>query len=106
MGRAAANISPEAREILEGATSARKSGQNERIVGTLEDATGLPRGFMSVRWTYPEPPVQLPSVRVTKVRFDEVRAHLPPETGVVTPEERREAIRVRQEHVQRRYRQH
>ena len=44
MGRAAANVSPEAREILEGATRARKSGQNERIVGTLEDATGLPRG--------------------------------------------------------------
>ena len=44
MGRAAANVSPEAREIIETATSARKAGQNERIVGTMEDATGLPRG--------------------------------------------------------------
>ena len=44
MGRAVANVSPEAREILEGATTARKSGQNERIVETLEDATGLPPG--------------------------------------------------------------
>ena len=70
------------------------------------DTTGLPRGFMSVRWTYPEPPAEPPSVRVTKVRFSEIRTYLPPDTGSVTPEERREAIRVRQEHVQRRYRQH
>jgi hypothetical protein len=70
------------------------------------DTTGLPRGFMSVRWTYPKPPAQLPSVRVTKVRFEEIRTYLPPDSRSVTPEERREAIRVRQEHVQRRYRQH
>jgi hypothetical protein len=70
------------------------------------DTTGLPRGFLSLRWTYPEKPALLPSVTVTRVRLDEIRAHLPPQTRSVTPEERREAIRVRQEHVARRYRQY
>lgn len=44
LGRSAANISPEARETLESALLGRKAGQNERIVGTLEDLTGLPAG--------------------------------------------------------------
>ncbi len=76
------------------------------LVPNWVDTTGLTAGFMSVRWTYPEPPGQLPSVRVTKVPFHEIRAHLPPETRTVTREERREQIRARQEHVQRRYRQY
>ena len=70
------------------------------------DTTGLPRGFLSLRWTYPKLPAQLPSVRVTKLRFDEIRAHLPADTGTVSPDERRDRIRIRQEHVQRRYRQY
>ncbi len=70
------------------------------------DTTGLPRGFLSLRWKYSKLPAQLPSVHVAKVRFDEVRAHLPPSTGTVSPEERRDRIRIRQEHVQRRYRQY
>lgn len=44
LGRTAANVSPEARETLESALLGRKAGQNERIVGTLEDLTGLPGG--------------------------------------------------------------
>jgi hypothetical protein len=70
------------------------------------DTTGLPEGFLSLRWTYPERPVALPTTRVTKLRCDAIRASLPPSTRHVSPEERRERIRVRQAHVQRRYRQH
>ena len=44
LGRAAGNVSADARGILEAATSARKAGQNERIVGALEQASGLPLG--------------------------------------------------------------
>ncbi len=44
LGRTAANVSPEARETLESALLGRKAGQNERLVGTLEDLTGLPAG--------------------------------------------------------------
>jgi Protein of unknown function (DUF1214) len=70
------------------------------------DTTGLPAGFMTMRWTYPEPPDQLPKVNVSKLPLTEVRDHLPSATRTVSPEERREQIRIRQEHVQRRYRQY
>ena len=36
--------------------------------------------------------------------FDEIRAHLPADTRTISADERRERIRVRREHVQRRYR--
>jgi hypothetical protein len=39
------------------------------------------------------------------VRFAEIRSHLPPNTRTVAPEERIAQIRVRQEHVQRRFSQ-
>lgn len=44
LGRAAGNVNPAAREILDAATSARKAGQNDRLIGTLEQASGLPVG--------------------------------------------------------------
>lgn len=43
-GRRAANISPEAREILTEFVSARKAGQNQRVVGDMERLAGLPQG--------------------------------------------------------------
>ena len=70
------------------------------------DTTGLPHGFLTFRWAYSELPGQLPTVKVTKVRHDEIRKHLPSATRTVSAAERREAIRVRQAHVQRRYRQY
>ncbi|RMD85095.1 MAG: hypothetical protein D6815_02655, partial [Candidatus Dadabacteria bacterium] len=72
------------------------------------DTTGLPYGFMAVRYTYKEqPPKELwPKLRVKKVAFGEIRRHLPADTGTVTPEERRRAILMRHRHVQRRYRQY
>jgi len=71
------------------------------------DTTGQPEGFMALRWAYSEKPPQAdwPTVIARKVRFDEVRAALPATTRSVSAGERRERIRVRREHVQRRYRQ-
>jgi hypothetical protein len=70
------------------------------------DTTGVEQGFMSLRWTYSALPAELPRVRVQKVRFAEIRSVLPAATRSVVAAERREQVRVRQEHVQRRYRQY
>lgn len=70
------------------------------------DTTGYQEGYMTFRWTYSRPPKELPSVTCKVVAFDDIRSHLPDSTPTVTPAERREQIRVRQEHVQRRYRQY
>ena len=70
------------------------------------DTTGLREGYMALRWTYSVKPSDFPTVSVAKVPLDEVRGRLPASTRTVTAEERREQIRIRQEHVQRRYRQY
>lgn len=70
------------------------------------ETTGIPVGYISPRWSYSEPPSELPTISARIVRFDEIRSHLPPETRSIAAEERRERIRIRQEHVQRRYRQY
>ncbi|MGH0035398.1 MAG: hypothetical protein ACQGVK_10270 [Myxococcota bacterium] len=72
------------------------------------DTTGLAHGFLTVRYTYAEPPPRerWPTLRVQKVAFDEIRAHLPAETGSATPADREQAIAMRHRHVQRRYRQY
>lgn len=70
------------------------------------DTTGLGEGFMTMRWTYAQPAEHLPVVTAQKVAFDDIGAHLPGSTPHFSPEQRREQIRVRQEHVQRRYRQY
>jgi hypothetical protein len=66
------------------------------------DTTGVPVGFMTFRWTYAEAPDDVPTVGVVKTDVADVRRHL----GVCTPAERAAAIRIRQAHVQRRYRQY
>jgi hypothetical protein len=70
------------------------------------DTTGVPLGFMSLRWTYSTLPEQLPTVTVRKLPLDAVAAQLPAGTRTVSAEQRREQVRIRQEHVQRRYRQY
>ena len=71
------------------------------------DTTGQPEGYMAIRWAYPSKPMDnLPWATAKKVPLAEVRQHLPADTRLVTPEERCHAIAIRQEHVQRRYRQH
>ncbi len=70
------------------------------------DTTGLPRGYLSHRWAYPKLPEksEWPTISAKKIAFDEIRDHFPADMPVLTPAQRREAIAVRQEHVQRRYR--
>jgi hypothetical protein len=70
------------------------------------DTTGHREGFMAPRWSYSETPPKerWPTVRARKVAFDDIREHLPEVVRSVSPEERAERIRMRQEHVQRRYR--
>ncbi len=51
-------------------------------------------------------PDELPTIIAKKVPFDEIRANLPADVRTVSAEARREQIRIRQEHVQRRYRQY
>lgn len=73
------------------------------------DTTGLTRGILSVRWAYTnrdERPSALPSTYVVKVPFAEIRKHLPSDTPEVSLAERERTIRIRQDHVQRRYRQY
>ena len=70
------------------------------------DTSGHREGFMSPRWAYTDTPAteDWPTVSALKVRFSEIRKHLPDATLTVSPQERREQIRIRQQHVQKRYR--
>ncbi len=70
------------------------------------DTTGHREGFLTARWAYSAKPDESdwPQVSAQKVPFGEIRNHLPPGTGTVDPPARREQIRIRQRHVQRRYR--
>lgn len=70
------------------------------------DTTGLPRGYLSHRWAYPELPdkADWPTITAKKIRFDEIRQHFPPDMPRLTAAQRGAAIAVRQLHVQRRYR--
>jgi len=71
------------------------------------DTTGQAEGYIGVRWAYSEKPTEdLPWSTVRKVQFDEILQRLPAATRMVTPEQRQQAIAIRQEHVQRRYRHH
>lgn len=70
------------------------------------DTTGLPRGFLSHRWAYSELPPEKdwPKISARKIRFDEILGAFPADQPRVTPEERREVIRIRRRHVQKRFR--
>jgi hypothetical protein len=70
------------------------------------DTSGHREGFLAPRWAYSEtpPPDQWPSITAKKVPFDDIRKHLHEGTRTISPEERRDQIRLRQEHVQKRFR--
>jgi len=70
------------------------------------DTTGHREGYLVPRWAYSKTPPKedWPTVKATKVRFDEIREFLPKGVREVGADERRERIRERQLHVQRRYR--
>jgi hypothetical protein len=75
-------------------------------VANWVDTTGAPEGFMAQRWTYTETPAELPTISARKVAIADVIGSLPSGTRTVTADERRDAVFVRQAHVQRRYRQY
>jgi hypothetical protein len=70
------------------------------------DTTGHREGFLTARWTYSETPARehWPTITAKKVRFSEIWQQLPAGTARVSNEERQQQIRIRQRHVQRRYR--
>lgn len=72
------------------------------------DTTGLEQGFLTIRWTYPQPPPRQdwPELQVRKVALVEVRSWLAPDTRRVGQGEREQDRLVRHRHVQRRYRQY
>jgi hypothetical protein len=70
------------------------------------DTTGHREGFLTPRWSYSTTPRpdRWPKISARVVAFDDIREQLPVGVRRVMPEERLERIRIRQEHVQRRYR--
>ena len=72
------------------------------------DTTGLDHGFLTIRWTYPEPPPpeDWPTLRVRKIAFGDIAGAFPAYTRQVNARERADHILVRHRHVQRRYRQY
>lgn len=70
------------------------------------DTTGHREGFLTPRWAYSQTPPQdqWPTIGANKVPLNEIRKHLPDGVRSVAPEERRERLRIRSEHVKRRYR--
>ncbi|MEE4661099.1 MAG: hypothetical protein V2J89_11570, partial [Halieaceae bacterium] len=70
------------------------------------DTTGLSKGYLSHRWAYSElpPKEQWPTITAEKIGFDEIRSRFPADQPMLTPEQRRAAIAIRQRHVQKRFR--
>lgn len=70
------------------------------------DTTGLPRGYLSHRWAYSElpPKSEWPTISCKVMPVDQVADAFPSDQPHVSPEQRREVIRKRQQHVQKRYR--
>ncbi len=79
---------------------------NDPGVQNWIDTTGLPKGYLSHRWAYSQIPDKKdwPKITGKVIRFDEIDAHFPKDVPRLTPAERREAIKIRQEHVKRRFR--
>ncbi|MCX2978578.1 hypothetical protein [Candidatus Marimicrobium litorale] len=70
------------------------------------DTTGLPKGYLSHRWAYSELPAkeQWPKINAKKIRFDQAASHFPADQPILTEAQRRETIKIRQRHVQKRFR--
>jgi hypothetical protein len=72
------------------------------------DTTGLERLTLSMRFIYEDAPPSeaMPSIETFTTRVEDVRDHLPPDTPLVSAEDRRREIELRQRHIQRRWRQY
>jgi hypothetical protein len=71
------------------------------------DTTGLPHGYLTIRWTYSRQPPkkQWPSLNVGKIRFGEIEEKFT-QVHRISAEELQAKILTRHIHVQRRYRQY
>lgn len=70
------------------------------------DTTGLPKGYLSHRWAYSKLPdkEQWPKITAKKIPFDQIASHFPIDQPILTETQRREIIKIRQRHVQKRFR--
>ena len=70
------------------------------------DTTGLPKGYLSHRWAYSKLPDkdQWPKITAKKIPFDQIASHFPIDQPILTETQRRDIIKIRQRHVQKRFR--
>jgi hypothetical protein len=70
------------------------------------DTTGLRKGYLSHRWAYSSlpPREEWPTITGKKIPFAQIRQHFPDDMPQISPQQRKQAIAIRQAHVQRRYR--
>lgn len=77
-------------------------------VANWVDTTGLPHGYLTIRWTYASQPPRerWPRLAVKKVPFEQVGSCFSADVRRVDANERARQILTRHRHVQRRYRQY
>src|SRR5215468_5327451 len=83
----------QARVDSDGVLRAVVSKQDPGVPNWLDKAD-FPWGILQMRFNHAS---DFPEASVTKVKVAEVRKHLPKDTPVVTPDERREQLRIRRE---------
>jgi hypothetical protein len=66
----------------------------------------LRKGYLSHRWAYSSlpPREEWPTITGKKIPFAQIRQHFPDDMPQISPQQRKQAIAIRQAHVQRRYR--
>ncbi len=79
---------------------------NDPGVQNWIDSTGLPKGYLSHRWAYSElpPKAEWPTIFCRKVKFEDIRQQFPEDMPVLDADSRQREIKIRQQHVQRRFR--
>ena len=72
------------------------------------DTTGLAKGSLSMRFIFRENPAagNMPKANAQLVKLDDIHSVLPNDTPVVTPEQRKAEVAIRQSHIKMRWRGH
>ncbi|MCZ6828195.1 MAG: hypothetical protein O7F73_01150 [Gammaproteobacteria bacterium] len=72
------------------------------------DTTGLAKGSLSMRFIFRENPAagNMPKANAQLVKLDDIHSVLPGDTPVVTPEQRKAEVAIRQSHIKMRWRGH
>ena len=70
--------------------------------------TGLPKGYISMRFIFRDEPVtrKMPRATAMLVKADQIATTLPADIAAVTAEQRRDEISIRQSHIKMRWRGH